>query len=468
MKRILSNHCMESGNKTMTNMIWVGVLLIVILFQWYLPPHSKASQPLSQEEIDTRLGQKVSIADLIDYAYRANPSIKAAGEDWRATVENYRITVAYPDPQIMGTYFSDPIETRLGPQDWNVSISQKIPFPGKLSKAGEIVAANARIARLKLDKTVSDVVVAVRESYHELLYIREAKKVAAENMKLLEHLRKTAESSYAQDRTALIDMVKAQSQTGQLRYDILLLDDLEKTEVTRLNGLLNRAPDAEVGVLDPQPKLPVTFSLKEIYTLAEAHQEEIKMAQIGVEKSELKIDLAHYKNRPDFKVGLFYSSIGNPDVPNLPRDAGRDALGFQAGVTIPLWFGKNKSRVLQAKAEMKKARANKTARINKTITQVRSLFFRLESAHRLVELYTKELLPQAAQSMEIAETWFQEGESTFSDFIETQAVWYNFKLAHARAEADYGKYLARLERLVGQNLTAKKVDSTNNGRKETQ
>ena len=56
-----------------------------------------------------------------------------------------------PDPQLTATYFPEPLQTRLGPQDWNVSFSQKIPFPGKLSKAGEVVRTEAQIARLRLE-----------------------------------------------------------------------------------------------------------------------------------------------------------------------------------------------------------------------------------------------------------------------------------------------------------------------------
>jgi outer membrane protein TolC len=108
-----------------------------------------------------------------------------------------------------------------------------------------------------------------------------------------------------------------------------------------------------------------------------------------------------------------------------------------------------------ARAEMKKSQAAEQARINDTRTKIRNLFFRLENSGRLMKLYGEELLPQAARSMEIAETWFREGESTFSDFVETQAVWYNFQLALARARADYGKFLARLERFVGQRLSQK-------------
>ena len=55
--------------------------------------------------------------------------------------------------------------------------------------------------------------------------------------------------------------------------------------------------------------------------------------------------------------------------------------------------------------------------------------------------------------MEIAETWYREGQASFSDFVETQAVYYNFQLALARANADYGKVLASLEQVVGQTIT---------------
>jgi outer membrane protein TolC len=233
----------------------------------------------------------------------------------------------------------------------------------------------------------------------------------------------------------------------------LLLDDLEQTEIARLNGLMNREPDMAVGKLQPEPDLPVSYRLETIYQLAEAHQQEIQIAIVEVEKAGKKVELARYENLPNFKLGLFYAGIGTPDVASPPPDAGDDALGIQAGVSLPIWFGKNKGRVGRARAEMKKAEAAKTARITDTRTRIRAVYFRLQNAKRLTELYRNDLLPQAAKAMEIAETWFREKQSTFSDFIEAQSVWYNFQLALARARADYGKYLARLERLVGQSLT---------------
>ena len=177
------------------------------------------------------------------------------------------------------------------------------------------------------------------------------------------------------------------------------------------------------------------------------------MAQVNVEKGDTKISLARFQNLPDFKVGLFYAGIGDPDVPTPPDDAGRDAIGLQAGISIPLWFGKNNSRVDKAMAEKSRARSEKQVRINNVQTMVRTIYFKARTAERLVTLYKTDLVPQAAHAMELAEVWYQEKEASFTDFIEAQSVWYNFQLALARATADYGINLARLERLAGTNLT---------------
>ena len=434
------------------SLLFISFMTAIVILGGGICP-SKAADMLSSDALEARLSEAASVSDLVTYAYQKNPSVRAAREGWRATVEKYRLITAYPDPQLMVTYFPEPIQTRLGPQDWNASLSQMIPYPGKLEKTGEIVQADARVARLNLDKTIRDVTVLILESFHELGYIREAKRIAAQNITLLDHLRKAGETAYAQDRAAFLDVVKAQSQSAQLRYDALLLDELELTEMTRLNGLLNRPPDAPVGHLEKLPFRAITRSPEDICHLAETNQEEIRMAQTRVEKADAQTELARYQNLPSFKVGIFYASIGSPEVSTPPPDAGQDAVGIQFGVSLPLWSGKNDGRMERARAEAERFRAVKTARILETRTRIYNLFFRLQNAQRLISLYRDQMLPQAAKSMEMAETWFREGEGSFSDFAETQSAFYNFQLSLARAGADYGKYLVRLEKLAGETLT---------------
>ena len=59
----------------------------------------------SKEISETRLSEAPFISDIIIHAYNENPLIRAAHDNWRAAVENYRAATGYPDPQVMITYF---------------------------------------------------------------------------------------------------------------------------------------------------------------------------------------------------------------------------------------------------------------------------------------------------------------------------------------------------------------------------
>ena len=440
----------------MTVPLWLAVIaLFASLVVPCSPGHAGPASPAppSAEELEHRFAHSLSIQDMIAYAYSQNPDIAADRAAWRAKLEGYRIATGLPDPQLTATYFPEPLQTRLGPQDWNLSLSQKIPFPGKLFKAGEVVKTEAHMARLQLDKTVRTIAADIQASAHELIYIRAAKKIAVQNAALLDQLRGAAETAYADDRAALVDVMKALSQAGQLRYDALLLDELELTEMTRLNGLLNRPPDAVFGEIARPPDPALDYSLKELFQLAAAYQEDIRIADHGMNRAEAQLDLARYRFYPDFNVGLFYASIGEADTPQRPPDSGRDALGVRFGLTLPLWTAKNRGHVSQAQAGRAKAEAVRQSRLNASRTDIHSVYFRLQNARRLVELYQQDLLPQAASALQTTEAWFREGYAGFADLIEAQSTWYNFQLTLARAQADYRKHFARLEALVGHPLT---------------
>jgi outer membrane protein, heavy metal efflux system len=404
-------------------------------------------------EIELKLAQEFTISELVLYAYDNNPEILAAKQAWKSTSEKYGVVTGYPDPEISVTYFPKPIETRVGPQDWNATISQVVPFPGKLSKAGEVVQVEAQIAKLNLDTAVRNIATSISQSYYELFYIQEARKIAQHNAKLLDKLIKYAETEYDQNRTVFLDVVKSQSDVAQLSYDIILLDEQELSEITNLNALLNRPPDAPLGQTKNVEVRPLLYSLNELYEIAAKNREEIRVAQAEIKKAEAQADLARYENLPEFKVGFFYADIGEPDLAEPPRDANEDAYGVQLGMSIPLWFGKNTSRKAEAKASVQKAKAMKSNIVNQTYTQIRTLYLKVANAERLITLYRDKMLPQAMEATDKAETWFKQQEGSFSDFVETQKATYNFQLSMARAQADYGKNLAALEQIVGLTLT---------------
>ncbi|OKY75847.1 MAG: hypothetical protein BM485_05785 [Desulfobulbaceae bacterium DB1] len=409
-----------------------------------------------QEEIE-RLAAGPALSDLINLALRANPSIASARQGWRANVEGYRVAGAYPDPKISASY---PTETRIGDEEWQIALSQTVPLPGRLTAEENAASADIRIAHLTYEKAIRDLAAEVRQSAHELIYLQEAGKIAAGNRDLLNQLLASGTAAYARDRTSLIDLSRAAAQSGQLGYDAHLLAETAATEKTRLNGLLGRAPDAVVGPLIPPALHSVNHSLDDIYLFVEKNGSDILLARAALEKSEKNVTLARYKTLPEFDAGLFVNNINESDQPGGNGRTGVKAVGVTVSLSMPIWIGKNQGRMAEAKARVEQSRAEVQARTYEARAEVSRLFFRLRNAERLVRLYRDELIPQAAKSVETAETWFREGRGSLSDFTETRTVWYNFQLALARATADYGQNLAALEGLVGRTLTQSEAPSS--------
>jgi outer membrane protein TolC len=428
-----------------------------------------------RESLEQRIVAGPTQADLVALAYEANPMVRAARSQWRATAEKYRIDTAWNNPELMvegmrmigsggmsaaatdnnGMPVAGSPEPSASKNDWKVQLTQAIPLPGKLGRAGDIAQADARIARLRLDAAVRDVVLGIRESYQELLYIGEARRIAAQNRELLDQLRKVGEGAYAANRAALVDVMKAQAQSGQLLYDAVLLDELEATEKSRMNELLDRPADAPIGPLADYPPRPVVYGLHEVQALADGNLEENRIAQAGVEKAQSMLSFTRYENLPEFNLGASYGT-----------DRGDRQVGVQVGVMLPIWLGKNAGRSAAARADVETMQAMKRAQGNETRTMVQESWFRLRNAERLVSLYRDDLLPQAARAIESAETLYKQGQGAFSDFVETQATFYGFQLSLARAKADYGKYLARLEKLAGKTLTDRDAPAPSHAAKE--
>lgn len=390
---------------------------------------------------------KVGLSLLAQEAFANNPRIKSARSQWKAAIERYPQAVALPDPMLGYGYFARSVETRVGPQRHRFGLKQKFPYPGKRRLKGEIVRKDVEIARLRYEATVRDVIVDLKTSFHELLYLEAAIEVTRQNQELLGHVLRIANAHYAEDKTSLNDVLRAQSQLGQLEYDLITLKELALTETTNLNALLSRPPETPLkpaaGLHFQELKTP----LGSLYKRALEQRQEIQIARQKVERGDKAIDLAEKLNKPDFTVDLLYIETGSALMPT--EDDGKDPLIIGFGVNIPIWGTRNRARVLEARHVRDAAAMSVRDLENKTQAMVKTIYFKLENSRRLVELYRDQLIPQAKKSVEISENWYRDGKGSFSDFLETQSVWLNFNLAYQRALADYAKNLARMEQVVG-------------------
>ena len=408
----------------------------------------EASTPEQTVDVPTLFAETLELPNLIRVAVARSPKVKAAKARLQATIEQYPQVTALPDPMFMYGYYVRSVETRVGPQRHRLSFSQSFPYPGTLDAAGEVVKKAIEIERVKYEQVIRDLIVALKLSYHELAYLQRAIELTQQNHELVASILTIATARYAEGKATLNDVLKAQSQLAQLEYDLVLLAELQRVEHANINGILSIPSSTRLGATLAVPYEPLAVALADVEKQALSKRQELRIAGLSIEKATERIALAELQTKPMLKFDLMTIETGEALMPDA-IGSGKNPFTIGFGVTIP-WSGlKNSSKVREAQQNREVSTANKHSLEDTTRVALRKVYFRLENARRLVELYETTLIPQAGAAVEIAEEWHQEGPKSITGFLETQSVWLNFNLARLRAVADYQQNVARLEQLVG-------------------
>ena len=429
------------------------VLISIVLVLNALIPRevhgmTQAASTPEQTDLTPLFTETLELPILIQVAITRSPKVKAAKARWQATIEQYPQVTTLPDPMFMYGYYMRSVETRVGPQRHRVSFSQTFPYPGTLDAAGEIVRKAIEIQRVKHEQVIRDLIVELKLGYHELAYLQRAVELTRQNHELVASILTTATVRYAEGKAALNDVLKAQSQLAQLAYDLILLEELQRVEHANITGILSIPSATALGTTVPVPYEPLDVRLVDIEKQALSKRQELRIAGLSIEKASEGIVLAELQTKPMLKLDLMTIETGKALMPDT-LGSGKNPFTIGFGITIPWSDLKNSSKVREAQQNHEVVKANKHSLEDTTRVALRKIYFRLENARRLVELYETTLIPQAGAAIEVAEAWHQEGPKSITGFLETQSVWLNFNLARLRAIADYQQNLARLEQLVG-------------------
>ncbi len=431
----------------------VFALLLAAFFIAVPAPAAPAAAPAGEGKAEIAASEgngKVGLGGLIAEAAENNPELVSARLAWESVKLKYPQVTSYEDPMLTYTEPIREIETRLGPQERMVGLSQAVPFPGKLGLKGEIVAREIEIARIRYEKALRELAARVKREYYELYYIDKAIELAGENEAVLGYFAEVSRSNYGLSVSQLDELVRAQKMSADASLSLITLDKVRQGVVARLNTLLYRPPDHPVGRVEEPELKPFTHSQDDVMALALENFEGLKMAELRLRKSELEGSLARYSYLPDFRIGVNYSQIGDP--PAQIADAGEDAYSVTLGMNLPIWFGKKRAAVSQAGVERQRQLMEKNAVTNALQNDVQRIYSDLRNSERVVELYGNRLVPEARESLEFAEARYRTGEEMLGRLLETQSLWLNFRLVYYRSFADYLKSIAELEVLTSSEL----------------
>ncbi|MBI3939419.1 MAG: TolC family protein, partial [Acidobacteria bacterium] len=377
-----------------------------------------------------------------------NPLLQSARRGVDAKKSLVAPATTLPEPtvsfQTMGNFFPPTLQGGDPSSGRNFIFTQEIPFPGKLRLQGRVALSEADAEWWSYEQLRRQMVSEIKVAYYEHWLITKSQEIVGKDKDLLEKFAQIADAKYRVGEGIQQDVVKAQVEVSKLLDRSVILQQREGVSQAQINSLLYRRPESPLGRLADITESAFGLSLEELYRLAVANSPMLKMQERMIDRSEYGVQLARKNFYPDFEVGFNY----------INRTANPEMYGLMVAAKIPLYFWRKQSPELDsAAATLSGARKKYDWLHARLYFELKDLYLSATTSRKLLELYGKGIIPQSTVSLESATSGYQVGRVDFLTLIENLVTLLDYELKYYEVLADYQKALARLEAMVGVELT---------------
>lgn len=387
---------------------------------------------------------RLSLGVFLKEVRAANPEIAAAAAAAGAAAA--RVSQAWlpmdPVVEFERMYADGPLGS--GAAERAVSLKQEFrnPFKSRLARAAA-KDESSYYGGLSGDRA-NKVLAEAAEAFHGYLLQVRTERLYAENLELLRGFARAAESRYAAGRGSQVDALKAQVELSRALKLLVTAGQRKDTAAARINALRNRPPGDPVPEPEEPEFTPVPVNYAALESAALTGNPYLKALTARAEAYNSRLSLARAGYAPDFMLGWRRRSAG---------DAAMDGTyDVSLGLTVPLWFGRNRAGIAEARAERGMARAEYEAARNALLLELKAAAVDLDCCARLAGLYEGTMLPQAGQALKAALAGYEAGQSSFLDLVEAGRALLETKREYFEYQADYAVLLARIRMLTGESL----------------
>lgn len=345
-------------------------------------------------------------------------------------------------------------DTRLRPEDYNANIRVVEPIytGGATGSRIAIAQLNFEKAQAQLDAVVDRVTMEVRLAFYELLLNRERIQVREESLEVLRQELKTQRERLSAGTVGELNVSRAEVSLANEEPELIQAQTDVQNSYLRLGellGLPNSSSSSSssfsiAGELIYEPRYP---NLNNCLAQADARRPEIRAAQtdIAIEEQQLRLDRS--ATRPQVEAFSGYEVYNERD-PTLGHEFNH---GYIIGLNASwaLFDGFATRGRMQATRARRGAAVKALEALRLTIaSEVRSVFFDLEQADRVLESETKNV-ETADESLQIAKANLAAGLGTQLDILQAASDLTRTRSTSLSATYLHNAALARLDRACG-------------------
>ena len=408
------------------------------------PAADTSSEPMAAP------ADSLELASVLALVKERNPRLQAleAAADAAAYREPEASTL--PDPMLqLGVMnfglprFNADMPTSMAP---SLQLTQMIPFPGKLSLAGDIASYGREIAEAGADEAWWEVRERAASIFYDLYALDRRLEVMRETLSLLEDFQQVAKAMYVAGTGRQADVLRADVEVARMDGDLRQTEAMRTTKAARLNAILDRPADTPVAT-PALGELPVDVpDGATLRAWARAGRPVLERGRLDVARAEKRSGLAHRQIWPDLTVGVSYGQRN--------RGLGTERMGSaMVGFSLPVHAGSRQYAARDEAAAMERLADAELGGLEADVdARIGELLAELDRTRTLADLYRGEVIPEAHATVESAFSSYRVGDVDFMTLVDAHMAANRYEGELFQLLGDYGRAVAALESAVGRPL----------------
>jgi outer membrane protein len=398
-------------------------------------------------------GKTLSIDECVAIALKANPASEISIQNLKAVQGKVGEAKGgyYPSFKLASfyTYTAQQAIMPIGPDAYDTRFfaRQTLFDAGATKNLVESVKSSIAAQEYDVKRTDSDIIVAVKTAFYDVLKRRDLVDVARTSLASIEKHLEQSKSLYKEGIAPRSDVIKSEVQVSNARLDVIKADNALLLAKANLTVAMGMPVTASFDIVHSGTnKTHVLPPLKDSLLLAYDLRPELKGNMAKIQSAEANIRQAESGLYPNVSLDTSYGWQQDSFLPNETK--------WSVGLTVGIPIFDHliaKSKVNQAKAGRDSLRATETQLTRNVEMDVEQAWLALKEAEERFEV-AKKALEQAEEDMRVSEGRYKEGLANILEVIDAQTALTQAKANFVTDIYDISSSEARLDRATGRSV----------------
>ena len=384
-----------------------------------------------------------NLEESLKIAAENNPLLKAKYAEFEAALQKVAQVKGLPDPTFSFGYFVSPVETRVGPQQAKIGLTQMFPWFGTLKSAGNVYSLKAEAKYQEFVNAKNELFMQVKSAWYPIYEVNQKIVLQRENKAILSSYKQLATTKIKNGQSSMVDVIRVDIMVENTDTEIKLLEEQIKPLVVQFNKLLNREESTTFQVDETIEliEIPINYRKDSLFV----NHPLLKALDLKMQSAQEAEKLSKKQGLPKLGVGLDYVFVGQGN--NTFSDNGKDVFMPMVSLSIPIYREKYKAATKEEQFNQE-AIANYKINIENTLTSnYEATWYELEKSRQLIELYDTQIV-KTKQAIRLLETAYSNSGKDFEEVLRMQQELLKYQIATATETKSFYMALAKLDYLT--------------------